>query len=794
MARLGDLQMRITRRSFVKFTALSALSNFVLPNAFGARRRGEEEKTVWVPKVGRYANTVCNGCINGCGMRVKRIEKNAVKLEGNPDYPLNKGTLCAEGQAALQSLYNPDRIKTPLKRTGKRGSGKWEVLDWDSAINEVAGRLQKLRSEGRPHELSLLSGRLGEGTPFLFDRFMKSFGSPNLIWCPSLSDESALLSEYLMDGNEGGKAYDFTKTQYVVSFGDSLQNPSSRMHFLNNFKQMRFERPGRRVKLLAVDCRLSTTASKADEWVPVNPGTEGAFALGIAHVLIKENLYNSDFINSQTFGFEDCEDKWGVKHQGFKSLVLQEYSPEQVSGITGVPSATIVRVTKEIANNSPAMVLCSHNSYFSSNGVYNGMACYCLNALIGSINTAGGIGGQRKPPVTEFPMPAADKTAAQGLAMPRIDGAGSAKSPLAFHAAGNIPKALLNDGPYSLDTLMVYNCNPLFTRVDSEAYKKAFNKIPFIVNFSTFMDETALYSDIILPEPTFLERWETTSIHSSLGRAVFGVRQPVVKPLYDTLNTGDAIIRIGNKIGKPVSNAFPWKDSQEFVKERVRGVQESSRGSVVAAYSKKFWKKLLEKGGWWETEYIPDRSRFEFNTPSGKFEFLSQIMLKGLKKSEEGKQTATDRADKKFLPHFENPRFRGRNMKFSSILVPFTTPALGVGNSANKPYLQEIFGGVHALTGETWVEINPEMAKLLNIADRSYVWIESPMGKIKAVAVIFPGTLPNVVNIPIGQGHTAFGRFAEGRGRSILSLIEKDFDAISSAQVLTGTRVNIYKA
>jgi anaerobic selenocysteine-containing dehydrogenase len=685
-----------------------------------------------------------------------------------------------------------------LKRNGKRGSNRWTEIDWDEAINTIADRLNSLRANNTPHSLALLSGRQGEGTPFILERFLKIYGSPNFILNPSLPTESLTKAHYLMDGNEDFKAYDFTNTNYLIVFGDALlHNPNCCVHLLNSLKQMRFYRPGKRAKLLAIDSRLSNTAAKADEWIRINPGTEGALALGIAHVMIKENLYNRTFVEKHTFGFEDWEDESG-KHSGFKNMVLKEYTPQQVTSITGVPTDTIIRLAREIAGHPPAMAVCGHNMFFFSNGVYNTMACNSLNALVGSFNTPGGILFQRKPPLTDSPPPKGDTITQQGLSMPRIDGAGDSSFPLASHAAGTFPNAVLRQNPYAIDTLMIYHTNPLYNRVDAASYTKAFDKIPFIVNFTPFMDETSLHSDLILPDSTFLERWESTAVSSSLGKAVFGVRQPVVEPLYNTLNTGDFILQLAKKLGNPIAGALPWKDSQHFTKERIRGIQESGKGSVISPYSKKFWKKLLEKGGWWDTEYNFEELRKEFNTPSRKFEFFSQLMKNSMEEAHSAEKPSElktiAQGDKMFMPHFESPRYHGSEDTFPFILIPFPTVSLGSGGGANQPYLQEIFGGIHGLTGETWVEINPETAKRLNIADMDQVLIESPKGRIKAKAKIYPGVLPDVIHVPLGQGHDSYGRYAKGRDANPLSIVEKDFDPVSGAQVLAGTRVKIYKA
>jgi anaerobic selenocysteine-containing dehydrogenase len=782
------------RRTFLKLSALTSLSTFSLPNVFAKSRRGKADEPYWVPKVGRYARTVCDDCSSGCGIQVKRVEKKAVKIEGNPIFPLNNGSLCPRGQTALQSLYNPDRIKSPLMRDGTRGSNQWKEIDWDSAIDQLAHRLRDLRANDRPHELALLSGKRGEGTPYVLDRFMKSYGSPNTIWCPTLSNESVTRVQSLMEGNDEYKAYDLEGTRYLLAFGDVLlQNPDCCMSVLRSLKHLRFSQPGRRVKLLVADSRLSNTAAKADEWIPISPGSEGALALAMAHELIQKNLYDRAFIQKHTFGFEDWEDQSGAHHSGFKTMVLQEYSPRQVSSITGVSPDTIKRLAVEFATHRPALALCSHNTYFFSNGVYNAMACHALNALVGSINTPGGLLFQRKPPFTDFPLAQGDHDTERGLTMPRIDCADDTPYPFSGQAAAYFPQAAIEGRPYAIDTLMMYHTNPLYSRIDSDSYRKAFKKIPFIVNFTPFMDETALYADLILPDSTFLERWENTSVSSGMGRAACAVRQPVLEPLYNTLNTGDVIIRLAKTIGKPVSNAFPWDDSQHLIKERIRGIQESGRGSVVEAYSKKFWKKVLDQGGWWEQEYPFGKLEEHLNTPSGKFEFFSQS-LKNSAQINNSAVKKTEQCDQKCMPHYESPHYQGDPDMFPLILIPFPTASLGSGGGANQPYLQEVFGRLHGLTGGTWVEITPELASRLGVADHDLVWLESPRGRIKAPVKIYPGISPDVVHIPLGQGHTAYGRFARERGANPLTILEKVFDHTSGAQVLAGTRVKLYKA
>jgi anaerobic selenocysteine-containing dehydrogenase len=402
--------MQINRRDFLKLgsgvvagTALSAAGTSLvrkLAHGEGELALGRGEET--------WKTSICQLCPGGCSIRVRSIDGWPVRIEGNPLYPINRGGLCPKGLAGLQVLYNPDRVVGPLKRTGERGAGQWERISWEEAITMVASRLQGIRQHGAPQTLAVIGGQYRGLMHDLISRFLEAFGSPNYLSTASGCDGAAT-TLFATQGIHQPIAYDLENTNYILSFGCNLLegwwSPVRQMRAFGHFRQ---ERPVRG-KLVQIDTRLSITAAKADAWIPIQPGTDGALALGIAHTLINEDLYDKDFVDQHTFGFDDWQDGSGVTQPGFRTVVLREYSPGTVSSITGVPVETIIRLAREFGATKPAMALAGRGATNASNGLHNGPAIHCLNALVGSIDVPGGVLVQRPVPLT--PLPAVEQDA-----------------------------------------------------------------------------------------------------------------------------------------------------------------------------------------------------------------------------------------------------------------------------------------------------------------------------------------------------------------------------------------------
>ncbi|MGD0919288.1 MAG: molybdopterin-dependent oxidoreductase, partial [Thermodesulfobacteriota bacterium] len=621
--------MNITRRNLLKMI-MAATSGMALPDELLHALPKEGE---WIPYEEYWSTGICLQCPSGCGLRIRSVNHWPVKLEGIKDYPINRGRLCPKGQAGLQVLYDPDRIRHPLKRKGKRGEGSWEKISWNEAIRLVTQRLKILRQKGNPHQLMVLGGRYRGHMAELMSRFIEAYGSPNHLGNPARGSEGILKGHLFTMGVRDFLAIHWEEVNYVLSFGASLLEASRpSLRNLWGYGFLRRGRPGIRGKLVQIEPRFSVTASKADQWIPIQPGTDGALALGIAHWIIRERNYDRQFVDHYTFGFDDWKSNDGRTHLGFRSLVLREYSPKQVSSLTGVPEEIIIQMAKEFSSNQPSIAITGRGVGMQTNGTYAQMAVDCLNGLMGSIDDKGGLLLQRRPPFQKWPAIQKDGTAEKGLSQPRIDGAGMIPFPFAEELPSALPERIEGGEPYSIDTLLVYYTNPLFSLPEPEKFRLALEKIPFIVSFSPFMDETTAYADLILPDGTYFERWQDDHVEPGLGFPMFGLRSPVTdKPLYDTRPTGDVIIDIAKGIGGSVSKSFPWKDFQEALKDAIKGVFASKRGSIRGKDFDEFWHTLIEQGGWWDPLYPFGEWREKFNTPSGKFEFYSLTMERGLK-------------------------------------------------------------------------------------------------------------------------------------------------------------------
>jgi anaerobic selenocysteine-containing dehydrogenase len=760
----------------------------------------------WIPYEEYWSTGICLQCPGGCGLRIRSVNHWPVKLEGIKNYPINQGRLCPKGQAGLQVLYDPDRIPSPLKRKGRRGEGQWERISWDDAIGSVAERLKDLRLKGKPHQVVFWGGRYRGHMFDLVSRFMEAYGSPNHLGNSSRGSEGILKGHYFTMGVNDFLTIHWEEVNYILSFGASLLEANRpTLRNLRGFGYLRRGRPGIRGKLVQIEPRLSLTASKADQWISIEPGTDGALALGISHWIIKKRRYDQNFISRYTFGFEDWKDSNGRLHLGFKNLVLQEYSPREVSALTKIPESIIIQLAEEFATHTPSVAIAGRGVGMHTNGTYNQMAIDSLNALMGSIDTRGGLLLQRRPPFKKWPPIQKDFISEKGLSQPRIDGVGGIPFPFAQENPYILPERIMRNDPYPVDTLFFYYTNPLFSIPDSEKLLDALKKIPFIVSFSPFMDETSYYADLILPDGTYFERWQDDLPQPGLGFPMVGIRSPILsKPIHNVQNTGDVLIFLAKAIGGSVGKSFPWKNMEDALKEAFQGIFTSKKGSVRAENFDQFWNKLIEAGGWWEDHYPFGQWRSKFNTPSGKFEFYSQTLEKGLrelshKTSKSFNTLLSDlkieaRGEKVFLPHFESPRFVGDKKDYPFHLIHYKPMASAEGRGANQPYLQEIFGPHLYERWDSWVEINPETAERLGLKEGDSVWVESIRGRIKSHVRLFSGTHPSCLLIPYGQGHRAYGRWAKARGVTPNDLMVKEYDYIGGFLSHFSTRVKVYKA
>jgi anaerobic selenocysteine-containing dehydrogenase len=367
----------------------------------------------WIP-------SICQQCIGGCGLLVRVIEGRAVKVVGNPLHPVSGGGICAKGLASIQSLYDPDRIQTPLKRSGDRGEGKWQPIGWDEATAMVVERLRGLQEKKLTNSLVILAGQFHDLREPLLHRFTDAYGTPNYIRNRCFTPDEASKAHFLMQGVASPLGYDLMNASLILSFGCSLLEAwISPVFQLRAFGHIRQERPGNRGRIYVVDPRFSVSASKADQWIPIRLGTDAALALGMAYVIIQEGIYDRKFVERNTFGFEDWTDGGGKSHVGFKTLVLNEYKPFKVSGITGVPVEDIFSLARAFVNRRPAIALGEKGLSYRPNDIYTRMAIHSLNGLSGSLGSKGCLTVQSDVPLTAWPAPEQEESVRFGNSQPR---------------------------------------------------------------------------------------------------------------------------------------------------------------------------------------------------------------------------------------------------------------------------------------------------------------------------------------------------------------------------------------
>ena len=804
----------ISRRDFTKLVSVAASAPALTGCATNHPLSTSVAEVEWPAHAESWVQTACLQCEGGCGISARVVDGAIVKLEGNPLHPLNHGRLCALGQASLQQLYSPDRVWGPMRRD--KHSRKLSNISWDEALTILTTELQNLRTGNQSHTVVVFDGHYPGLMRTLIGRFCDAYGTPNhIVTAPT---DGTPVANGLSQGIDDRFAYDFENTNYVLSFGCGLLDGwRNRVAAPRAYGYLRQERSGAKAKFVQIERRFSTTASRADEWVPINPGTEGALALAIAYVMIREGLYDRQFVDTYTFGFEDWSDQLGQSHLGFKTLVLQQYRPDDVSDITGVPVDTIIRLAKDFGGTKPAIAIADDNATHYVNGTYNAMAIHSLNALAGSIEVKGGVLLPEPVPFKDLPPLDADEVARDGVRMPRVDLPNMARVCDAC-SVDAIPENILQGSPYKVNVALFCNSNPIFSAKAQDAFREALPKIPLVVSFSSFMDETAEQADLILPDHVMLEKWMDAPAPPLFGPPAVTIAQPAIKPIYNTMHTGDCLLKIASTL---TPGAFSWADYKELLAFAAEGLRESERGSVFAenseeAYARElqergwatnqpvetedFWQSLTEKGGW--SGLVREYGRWgkAFQTPSIKFEFFSQRLRQKLETTAQAKNLSVNalleqmkidaRGDLVYLPHQEPIT---ASSDFPYMLNVFDLAMMN-NSSANIPAVEEIAGAHVNARWNSWAEVNPDTARRLGIVDGDEVWIESSRGRIKTEARLYPGAMPNLVNVPWGFGHSASERWAKDIGANPNSILEIAEDSLSGLPANFSTHVRIYKA
>jgi len=628
---------------------------------------------------------------------------------------------------------------------GKRGQGRWQKISWKDAVSEVAKTLGDLREKGQSHTVGLISGSDRGTVPRLFERFLTVYGSPNFIRTPSIMD-SYELTLHLTQGVQASPGFDFENANFILSFGSGILDgwgSPVRMFRANSI----WRDTG--AKVIQIEPRLSTTAAKSDKWIPINPGTEGYLALGIAHVIIKESLYDADFIYYYSAIFDD-----------WKRFVLDNCGPDSVATVTGIDSTTIIALARSFARASKPLAIFGRGQGTTPGSFDECAAVHALNALVGNINKHGGIFAVAEPDYINWPEVEMDAKAAAGMQEDRLDDAGSQKYPFSRYLLNRLPQAVNSGKKYPLNTLFVAGANPLYTMYDSKTVKSAFDKIPFIVSFSSYMDETAKNADLVLPNHNYLERYEDIPTPAAAGilTPVIGLLRPVVEPQFNTKHTGDVIILLAKALGGTLSDAFAWDSYNACLKETL-------------GYK---WQVMVEKGFWSYPDFVPQPREEIFDTGSGKFEFAR-------------KETGS-------LKPFKPVNIEGDKANYPLLLVPYDSIRLANGAIGDPPFVMKSVDDTVLKGTEVFIEINPKTAGEHGLREGQLVMLSTPVDQAKVKVHLFDGIMPGIVALPRGLGHTAYDEYLAGKGINFNELIGPVEDPVSGLNAAWGIRAKLAKA
>lgn len=673
---------KISRRDFLKIAGVGGTVATVLTGCGPASRSVEREPYTKMPEYtyngqSTYYATTCRECAAGCGLVIRTMQGRAIKAEGNKLNPVNLGKTCARGQATLHGLYNPDRVKGPVKRS--RSSKAYDAnTTWDAAIQIVTDALTK----NQPGEIAFLLGMAPDHLFDLVTDLCKALGAPAPIRYGALGlfEGRATLGEAsrAIFGRPNLLFFDIGGADVTFSFGANfLETWLSPVAYTRGFAEMRRGNPRRRGYLVQFEPRMSQTAAKADEWIPIIPGSEGLVAAALGKL-----------VATAKFGAQNVP------------AAFADVNVESASRLSGVSLVTFDRLAQLFSESQQPLAIPGGTALGQSNGLENGKAILSLNALVNNLGKPGGVHFAPASPLgDEYNAVATAKEMAE-LVKKMKSGA--------------------------IKTLFIHGVNPVFELPNALDFAGGLSKVPSVISFASFPDETALLADYIFPDHTGLESFGYQRVPTGTGQAVLSGAQPVVAPLYDTRATVDVLLAAAAKAGGKLATALPFKDEVAFIQAKIEGLLSARDGYYSAAEMNTFWAQFQQFGGWWQNGN-------SLSTPTATLD--ASLKLAG-------------------------PKYQGDGHYY---LTPFVSPTLGEAG-ANKPWLQELPDPTTTVTWGTWVEINPETAQELGVDNDDVVLITSPAGSLEVPVYKYPAIRPDTIAIPFGRGHTAYGRYAEGRG------------------------------
>jgi len=644
--------------------------------------------------------TDCTLCYHSCGTRVTVENGNAVKIRGLASHPLNKGRLCPKGANALDVVYSPERLRKPLKRR----NGDFEEISWDQALDEIAEKLTRLKEAFGPQVFGLFCGSIGVENlemSTLVHLLRSGYGSPNFFSVESICYRMRIRTRQMTFGRYPTEEPD---SNLYLLWGHNPDQSDFPLKFFmkNNVKKG--------AKVVVIDPKRIPIADKADMYLKIRPGTDGALALAMMHVIVEENLYDRDFIDRHTTGFDKL-----VPH-------VKPYTPEWAEEVTWIAADDVRALARLFATTRGASIFqgtCTQDQ--TANGTQNSRAFAVLQTITGNINVPGGW-VTSPPPRFGHPGYSVEGEPLGGDRYPLFVDLWGRKAP--YGIVTMVPESI----PDKLKAFLVIGGNPLVSMPDSSRFKAAFEKLDLLVVHELFLTETARAAHYVLPACSHLEKWGIAYTYNVCHCLPFlMLRKKCIEPLGESRSEWRFLTGLGRRLG--IGENFPWATEEEFVSFMI----EPSGFSFDCLLNEK------PEGTFYAEKTYENPEGF-FRTPSGKIEIYSDTL---------------EQAGFSPLPSYLEPE-RGpvRGDKAFRDEYPLI---LSVGNR-NLYYTHSQHHHVEALRKRSphpLAEMGPETAAEYDIADGDPVVVETNRGKVKMKASVDDRVAEGVVLVPHGWGGDA---------------------------------------
>lgn len=672
--------------------------------------------------------TTCELCDMGCGMIAYVKEGKLLEVEGMPEHPVNQGELCPKGEAAIELVYSPDRLKYPMKREGN----EWIRISWDEAFDLVARNLEEVKEKYGKRAIAVYSG-IGIGhfeSKAYIKRFCDVYGVANFFSVGSFCFHARAIGYILTCGFL--PAADYKNSQCIVVWG---KNPDySAPPIAASLREAR----GKGTRLIVIDPITIPLAKEADFYLQIRPGTDCALASGMLNVIISEGLYDREFVEKWTVGFEEL-----AQH-------VRDYSPERVEKITWVPAESIREVARVYATTKPACIYQGNALDQNIIGVQSARAISILQAVTGNIEAPGGNISPPRFPITYIKLPELVKEKPVG----------ADRYPQFFQAYREgqvvvLPEAILTESPYPLKAMIISGANPVLTSSGSEKVRQALKKLDFLVVMDLFMTETAQFADLVLPAASYLERTELRD-YELLGIPYVILRKQAIK-VEECLPDWKFWFELARRLG--CEKHFPWETKEEVIRHLLKPtgisleqLQEKPEGMFYSPVKYKGY----EKTG--------------FRTPSKK----AELYCERLEKREQDP-----------LPTYREPAESAVNTPDIAKEYPLI---LTTGTRMVEYYHSQLrnIPSLREKAPEPLAQIHPDTAKDYAIADGQTVLVETRRGSIKIKARITEDIAPSVVSIPHG--------WSEANANLLTDIGEESCDPISGFPSLKSLLCRVSKA